>query len=138
MSACQVTFNVSPAATVNVVNQAVAAANEFDPAAGNNTATTNNPIAFDVTLSVTKSLPGDFRVGMTADYLVTVNHVAGVSSANNVQVSDVLDSRLSFVSAGSSAGCSALGQTVTCNAPAAVMPGGSVAFTIRVMVGGTP
>ncbi|HSG98974.1 MAG TPA: hypothetical protein VLB27_02930, partial [candidate division Zixibacteria bacterium] len=113
-------------------------ANEFDPATGNNTAMTNNPIAFDVTLSVTKSLPGPFRVGMTADYVVTVNHAGGVSYANNVQISDVLDPRLSFVSAGSSAGCSALGQTITCNAPAAVAPGNFVSFTIRVMVGGAP
>ena len=106
-----------------------------DDVTGNNTASTSNPVAFDVTLAVTKTVDPTtpFQQGMIADYLVTVSHIAGTSNANNVQATDVLDSRLTFVPAGSSPECSAIGQNVTCNG-GSIPPGMMVTFRIRVMI----
>ena len=135
MAACTVTFMVPAVATGIIVNQASVSGIEADSVPGNNMASTNNPIALDVTLMVTKAVDPmtPFQQGTIADYLVTVSHIAGTSNANNVQATDVLDSRLTFVPAGSSAGCSAIGQTVTCNG-GSIPPGGMVIFTIRVMI----
>ena len=136
MAACTVTFMVPAAATGIIVNQASVSGIEADSVPGNNMASTNNPIALDVILSVTKAVDPmtPFQQGTIADYLVTVSHIAGTSNANNVQATDVLDSRLTFVPAGSSAGCSAIGQNVTCNG-GTIPPGGMVIFRIRVMIG---
>ena len=135
MAACTVTFMVPAAATGIIVNQASVSGIEADSVPGNNMASTNNPIALDVILSVTKAVDPmtPFQQGTIADYLVTVSHIAGTSNANNVQATDVLDSRLTFVPAGSSAGCSAIGQTVTCNG-GSIPPGGMIIFRIRVMI----
>jgi len=142
MRTCSVTFEVSASASGNIVNQALVAGNEPDPFAPNDAAATVNPVELDVTLSVTKAAAGNLKVGATADYLITVNHAGGASNANNMQVTDVLPPLLTFVPSGSSPECSAPGlapgETVTCVAPAPIPPGGSVLFTIRVMVGSAP
>ena len=136
MASCTVTFMVPVAATGSVVNQVSVVGNEADSVPGNNMASTNNPIALDVTLMVTKAVDPmtPFQQGTIADYLVRVSHIAGTSNANNVQATDVLDSRLTFVPAGSSPECSAILQTVTCNI-GVIPPGGMFTFRIRVMIG---
>ena len=140
---CTVTFNVSSAATANIVNQASVAGDQADPNSSNNVASTNNPITFDVMLAVTKVVDPmtPFRQGTMANYLVTVSHAGGASNANNVVVTDVLDPRLTFVSAGSSAACagppSGPGGTVTCSV-ATIPPTMSVTFTIKVMIEAIP
>jgi len=138
MATCMVTFDVNPAATANIENLATVTGNEPDSNSANNMASTDNPVVLDVALAVSKSVVGDFRLGMTADYLVVVSHVSGTSNANNVQVADTLDPLLTFVPAGSSMECMAAMQTVTCTAPGPVAPGGSAMFTIQVMVGSAP
>ena len=141
MATCMVTFDISAAATANIVNQASVGGNEADSVPGNDLASTNNPIASDAVLSVAKAvdLTTPFQQGMIADYLVTVSHVGGTSNANNVTATDPLDPRLTFVPAGSSIGCSSSGtpgvdEVVTCNG-GSIPPGGMVIFRIRVMIG---
>ncbi len=129
---CTVTFDVSSAATVNIVNSATVTGDQTDPNAANNTAQTNNPLAFDVTLGVSKAAVGPFLAGTLDAYLVTVT-ATGLSSANDVVVTDVLDPRLIFVPGSSGPNCSAVGQTVTCTTPT-IAPGGMQAFTIAVMI----
>ena len=135
MAACTVTFMVPAAATGIIVNQASVSGIEADSVPGNNMVSTNNPIALDVILSVTKAVDGatPFQQGTIADYLVTVSN-SGISNASNVVVTDMLDDRLTFVPAGSSPECSAISQIVTCNM-GVIPPGGMFTFRIRVMIG---
>ena len=135
MAACTVTFMVPAAATGIIVNQASVSGIEADSVPGNNMASTNNPIALDVILSVTKAVDGatPFKQGAIADYLVTVTN-SGISNASNVVVTDLLDDLLTYVPAGSSPECSAISQTVTCNM-GVIPPGGMFTFRIRVMIG---
>ena len=140
---CLVTFDVAASGTANIVNQASVAGNEADPNSSNDSASTNNPITSDVMLAVIKEVDPmtPFRQGTMANYLVTVSHAGGASNANNVVVTDVLDPRLTFVSAGSSAACSGPpsgpGGTVTCSV-ALIPPTVSVVFTIKVMIEAIP
>ena len=131
MDTCMVTFDVSSAATVNIANSATVTGNETDTNAANDTATTNNPIVFDVTLGVSKMAVGPFVAGTLDAYLVTVT-ATGLSNANDVVVTDVLDPRLTFVPGSSSPTCTG-GPTVTCTTPT-IPAGGMVSFTIAVMI----
>ena len=131
MATCTVTFDVSSAATANIVNSATVTGNETDPNAANDTATTNNPIVFDVTLGVSQAPVGPFLAGSLDAYLVTVT-ATGLSNANDVVVTDVLDPRLTFVPGSSSPTCTG-GPTVTCTTPT-IPAGGMVSFTIAVMI----
>ena len=134
-----IVVNVSASATGTIVNQASVTGIEADSVPGNNTSLTSNPIAFNVTLSATKTVDPmtPFQQGTMANYLVTVTHAGGVSNANNVLVTDTLDSRLTFVSAGSTPGCSAAGQNVTC-VVATIPPTMNFVFTIKVMIAAIP
>ena len=84
------------------------------------------------TLGVSKAPVGPFLAGTLDAYLVTVT-ATGVSNANDVVVTDVLDPRLTFVPGSSGPNCSAVGQTVTCTVPT-ITAGGMQAFTIAVMI----
>ncbi len=132
INTCTVTFDVSSAATANIVNSATVSGAETDPNAANDTATTNNPIVFDVTLGVMKAPVGLFVAGTLDAYLVTVT-ATGPSNASDVVVTDVLDPRLIFVLGSSSPTCAAVGQTVTCTTPT-IAAGGMASFTIAVMI----
>ncbi len=114
------TANVAPGAGVT------------DPNNTNNSATDDTTVVFDVTLGVSKAPVGPFLAGTLDAYLVTVT-ATGVSNANDVVVTDVLDPRLTFVPGSSGPNCSAVGQTVTCTVPT-ITAGGMQAFTIAVMI----
>ena len=130
-----------PSSATGAVSNTASVTSPDDEVAGNNSDTETTAIALDVALSVTKSVDPTtpFQQGMIADYLVTVSHIGGTSNANNVTATDPLDPRLTFVSAGSSIGCSSSGtpgvdEVVTCNG-GSIPPGGMVTFRIRVMIG---
>lgn len=77
-------------------------------------------------LSLTKSgSPASLLVGKNVAYTITVGN-AGPADATGVTVTDTLPAGLSFVSG---AGCSALGQVITCSV-ADIALGGSAAVTI--------
>ncbi len=91
-----------------------------------------------VDLAVTKSHVGDFIVGTTGSYTITVSNSAGVEKEDNtIIVTDVLPAGLTFNSAsGTGWSCSASGQTVTCNHPPPLLAGSSLPpLTIEVQVG---
>lgn len=64
-------------------------------------------------LSVSKTAPGTATVGVNFSYTITVLN-NGPNAADGVTVTDVLPSGISFVTAGSTAGCASNGGTVTC------------------------
>ena len=90
-----------------------------------------------VDLSVVKSTPPPATVGVSFSYTVTVTNIGGVT-ATGVTVTDVLPPGISFVPAGSSAGCAGNGQTetgitVTCPVGMGTLnPSGQAAVTIVV------
>jgi uncharacterized repeat protein (TIGR01451 family) len=96
------------------------------------TNTAINPNAADV--SVAKVGPASVaQAGGQLSYSLTVSQVGNVGSTG-VVVTDVLPAGLSFVAAGSSAGCAAVGQTVTCTV-GAVAANGQVVLTVVASAG---
>ncbi|MEZ5515180.1 MAG: hypothetical protein R3F58_15070 [Steroidobacteraceae bacterium] len=91
-----------------------------------------------VDLSITKSHSGNFVVGTTASYDITVSNSVGVEKEDNtIVVTDVLPAGLSYASAsGTGWSCSASGQAVTCTHAPPLLAGASLpVLTINVQVG---
>jgi len=106
---------------------------ETDPNGSNNLALEETTIIGEADLSSSKlGSPNPVIAGQDVTYTVTVNN-AGPSSATNVVVTDELPAGTTFKVAGSSSGCSASGQTVTCDIPS-VTCGGSADVTIVATV----
>lgn len=80
-------------------------------------------------LSVTIAPPGTVSAGVNFSYLITVSNI-GTQPATGVVVTNVLPQGVSFVAAGSSAGCASNGGTVTC--PAGTLAAGA-GVTITVV-----
>ena len=108
-------------------NTATVASNTPDPTQGNNTSTDSTPILAEADISITKSGPAAARAGDQIAYTFTVSN-AGPSRADNIVISDVLPSAMSFVPAGSSPECS---TGVSCTI-SALNPGDSATLTIVV------
>lgn len=84
-------------------------------------------------LKITKTaVTSPVIAGTVAEWDVKVEN-AGPSTAKAVTVTDLLDSRLSFVSAGSDVRCSVDGQLVSCPV-GDIAPGASVTVRIRTLV----
>jgi hypothetical protein len=88
-------------------------------------------------LSVSLSAQSTATVNVNFPYTVTVTNIGG-SSATGVTVTEVLAPGVSFISTGSSSGCTSNGGTVTCPA-GTLSSGGSTQITIvaNSSVGGT-
>jgi uncharacterized repeat protein (TIGR01451 family) len=86
---------------------------------------TSEPV---VDLTLTKTHVGNFTVGGTNVYTLTVANLAGNQREDNtVVVTDTLPAGLSFVSGvGTGWTCGASGQTVTCTHPPILDPGNSL------------
>ena len=112
-------------------NRGVVSASTMDPVPGNNTSApvTPNVGAGSADLSVLKVALGDSASpGGLFTYRVSVTN-AGPSAASGIELGDALPAPLTFVA--SVAGCTALGQAVTCLRP--TMPSGTtVDFDITV------
>jgi uncharacterized repeat protein (TIGR01451 family) len=92
----------------------------------------------EVNLGITKTHSGNFVVGTTGSYTISVSNAAGVEPEDNsVTVTDTLPAGLTYVSAtGTGWSCSNVAQTVTCTHPASLAAGASFpAITITVAVG---
>ncbi len=131
--------NVASGAGTPVVNSAsVSGGNEATANSGNNTASDSTVTASPTDLTLTKSHTGNFTVGQTGSYSLTVNNIGGAASSGTITVTDTLPTGLTFIS-GSTTGtgwsCSASGQTVTCTSSTAVAANGSSAFGFSVNVG---
>lgn len=123
---------VDSSATGSLVNDANVTSTTPDPDPNNNDDDVPVTITQDADLGIVKTHAGAPVAGgtYTYDYDVTNN---GPSDTPSFTVTDTLNSNLTFVSAGSSLGCSAVGQVVTCTGGSLVV-GGSENFTIVVSV----
>jgi uncharacterized repeat protein (TIGR01451 family) len=98
---------------------------------------TSEPV---VDLSLTKSHSGDFAVGATHSYTLTVANAAGVQREDNtVIVTDSLPAGLTFVSGtGTGWNCGSVSQDVTCTHAPFLNPGTALPpLTLSVAVNGT-
>ncbi|MCS7198572.1 MAG: hypothetical protein NZ930_07870, partial [Candidatus Bipolaricaulota bacterium] len=87
-------------------------------------------------LQITKSHAGNFVVGQTGIYTITVTNVGNAPTTGTITVTDTLPAGLTFVS-GTGPGwtCWAVGQTVTCTNPGPLAPNSSSTITLTVSVG---
>jgi uncharacterized repeat protein (TIGR01451 family) len=104
--------NVDPAATGVITNTATVAANEEDPAMGNNSAHARTTVLREANLSIAKTgTPQPVFAGRNLAYRLEINN-HGPSRAEGVHVVDPLPTAVSFVSA--PAGCIHTNGTVDC------------------------
>jgi uncharacterized repeat protein (TIGR01451 family) len=97
-----------------ISNTATVAGNETDPTSGNDSDTETTNVDREADLSILKVESTDpVTAGGSFSYAIHVTN-NGPSDASGVTVSDTLPAGLTFHAAGSSAGCSAVGQVVTC------------------------
>ena len=113
-------------------NTASVASTTPDPDPTNNDTDATVDITQQADLEIVKTHSGTPVAGGTYDYVFNVKN-NGPSDTPSFIVSDTLDSNLTFVSAGSSLGCSAVGQVVTCTGGSLAL-NDSEAFTIIVSV----
>jgi uncharacterized repeat protein (TIGR01451 family) len=86
-------------------------------------------------LKITKSHSGNFTVGSSGAYTLTVTNVGTAATTGTITVSDTLPAGLSYVSAaGANWSCSASGQNVTCTRTTSLAAGATAAITLTVGV----
>lgn len=128
---------VTPTAVGTLDNTVAVAANEFDPNTNNNQdSESTTVITLPPDLTISKSHIGDFIVGTTGTYTITVTNIGTGSTTETITVTDTLPAGLGFIS-GTGAGwtCSAVGQTVTCTNPGPLAPNESSSINLTVSVG---
>lgn len=101
-------------ATVNRVNTAnITSSTTHDPILTNNSESETSEVTAKVDVTVTKTAPASVPAGQNMTYIVTARNVAnGMSSADNVTITDTLPSDLVFISATPSTGSCATTPTV--------------------------
>jgi len=106
---------VADAAGESIKNIAEVDSDSPDPDETNNTDDDETDVSFEADLNLEKEILTDPIVpGESITWKLTVTNI-GPSIANNVVVTDTLPAGLTFVAGGSSSGCSAVGQLVTCS-----------------------
>jgi uncharacterized repeat protein (TIGR01451 family) len=85
-----IALTVRPSVAGPLTNSATVQSNRDDWLPGNNTSTVNSNIQAVVGLSVTKTGPASINHGADIVYTIAVDNASGYSTANNVQVTDVL------------------------------------------------
>lgn len=146
---------VANTAVPNVTNTATVSGGG-DPNTGNNTVNLTNPVIdFDLTVTKTKTVAGNFVLGVnTATYTVVVNNIGGRTSTGTYTVTDVLPAGLTLNAAptvGAGWTCAANtplagdnvagGGRVVCTNATAIAPAGtstSIVFPVRVGTGVGP
>ena len=74
--------------------------NTPDPEYNNNTTTISHPFSPRVDMTVTKTAPANSSVGVNLTYVITARNTSnGLSTAQNVTVTDILPPNVTFVSA---------------------------------------
>ena len=117
----------------NLSNTATVSALQADTTPGNNSSTETTTVHRQADLAVLKNDSADpVLAGTSFSYSLEVtNH--GPSNASGVTVSDTLPAGLTFNAAGSSAGCSAVGQAVSC-VLGSLSSGAQTTLTLAVVV----
>lgn len=135
------TVRVLPAATTpegTLTNNATVTADERDPGDSNNSASVDSVIEHRADLALTKTDSIDpATAGGTFSYTLGVSN-NGPSVATGIVVRDTLPAGLTFVPDGSTSGCMAAGQVVTCTlSDTSVNPGAAVTVGVAVLADAT-
>jgi uncharacterized repeat protein (TIGR01451 family) len=132
-----VTVTAPNTGTLLNVGAATSSTTDPNPANNNGSAPANRvtTVVSGVDLAIEMSHTGQFYVGQTGLYTITVRNV-GVGTANTtITVTDTLPAGLTFASVTRSAwNISSVGQIVTCTTPGPLAPGGTIGFTLAVNV----
>jgi uncharacterized repeat protein (TIGR01451 family) len=84
-------------------------------------------------LQITKTHSGNFSLGSTGVYTLTLTNVGSAGTSGSITVTDTLPTGMEFVSAtGAGWNCSANGQIVTCTTSNAIAPSASETLTLTV------
>ncbi|MFN8571509.1 MAG: hypothetical protein U0132_05580 [Gemmatimonadaceae bacterium] len=132
------TVSVGVAAIPTVTNTATVSttgdANGANDSASDPTAVNPAPAP---DLAIQKSHVGNFTVGGSGTYTLTVTNVGTAATSGPITVSDVLPTGLTYTSAtGTGWSCSAVGQSVTCASPGPLSPPSALpAISLNVDVG---
>jgi len=133
-----VTANALTTATGTIENVAsvTAPAGTTDPNLGNNTTpVVVVVIVSGVDLAITKSHTGNFQVGHSGTYRLSVENVSQFPTTGTITVTDTLPNGLIYQSAtGQGWTCSAAGQIVTCTRNAPLQSGAISEITLQVFV----
>jgi uncharacterized repeat protein (TIGR01451 family) len=135
----QIAIHVSTASTVAngavLSNTASVASNgTTDPDSGNNTSgSATTTIQTQADLSIIKSGSTTAIAGSPAglNYTLTITNSGPSANTGGFSSIDALPAGLTFQTGGSDAGCSAIGQTVTCNSATALAVGAQRVVTIH-------
>ncbi|MFO1062305.1 MAG: SdrD B-like domain-containing protein [Pirellulales bacterium] len=115
-------------------NTATVTANETEVNSANNSATASTTVNGSVDLAITKTDSSDPIVaGGALTYTITVTN-NGVSTANNVTVTDVLPSGLTFTSGSASSGSVSNSNGTVTGSLGTIAPGASVTMTLVTAV----
>ncbi len=88
-------------------------------------------------LALTMSSKGNFVVGTTGGYIVTVQNIGKGANTTDISFTDTLPTGLSFLSGGGQGWvCNVTGQTVTCSTSQSLAPTTTTQFTLEVLVAG--
>lgn len=127
---------VGSAAQPSVTNTAtVTATGEVDPTDNSSSVTTPVGSAPAIDLSIAKTHSGNFVVGSTHAFTLTVTNVGTQATTGPITVSDTLPGTLAFNSAtGTGWSCTNTTGRVTCTNPGPLAAGASTAITLSVNV----
>lgn len=130
-----ITTTIAPATTAAQVNTATVSSTTSDYNTANDTATAQTTVTTSADLSLAKTAsPTTVAPGNNVTYTLTARN-AGPSVATAVNITDVLPSGMSFVSATApGATCTESNGTVTCRADSLAV-GGTITITIVAKVG---
>jgi uncharacterized repeat protein (TIGR01451 family) len=116
----------------------VASSGTSDPSSSNNvSAAATTTVQARADLSITKTAPATAVAGTAFDVTIGITNNGPSDDSGGFTVTDVLPGGLAFQSSGSSAGCSAAGQTVTCANNATLGNGAGQSLTIHVLLAST-
>ena len=129
-AAVTVTVKVASSTRGTLSDSATVTETQTDANSANNTATATTTVNASADLSLTNAgAPSPVTAGTNLTYTIVATN-AGPSTATNATVTDTLPAGTTFVSAGSTAGCSATGQTVTCPVGTLTVAGNSTATIV--------
>jgi uncharacterized repeat protein (TIGR01451 family) len=125
--------SVGPSAYPSVTNTATVTSGAADSDLGNNSTTDPTTILPVVDLSLEKIHYGDFAQGVNGTYYLTVRNLGPITDPGPIRVIDTLPTGMSYVShSGADWTCSSVGQVVTCDYTAALIPGASTTLSLEV------
>ena len=138
-----ITATVDPSTQPGMLsNTATVSSSTDDPDESDNTSTAETTVDTEADLSISKAAPVSATAGDPSgfDYTFTVTNDGPSDNTGGFDVTDTLDSGLTFETAGSDPRCAAAGQLVTCTNTTGLgttFPNDTDTFTIHVTLAST-